>query len=307
MRRLNQRLRYLVGWIRGSRHRLERAAERLLPDRVIYARRYKRNFGRRLDFRRPCTFNEKLYWLMLNYRPPIVTRLADKYGARGYVAERIGKKYLNELYGVWDHPDAIDFDRLPETFVLKISGGWNMNLFCRDRGRFDVDGARRQLASWLRRPHYWLHREWAYKNIKQRIIAERLLVDTNGREPLDFKVNCFNGEPRFVGVHFDRLRGHRRDFYDLEWRVMPFTKLSNPSTGQSMPKPPNFDEIVECARRLAGDFPFVRVDFLSVDHRTVFGEFTWYPAAAYNRFRPESYDRYWGDALVLPARRAWDR
>jgi hypothetical protein len=300
MRPLNPRA--FARWLKRSRGRLNRAIEDLLPDRTCYARRYRRNFGRRLDLRNPRTFNEKLYWLMLNYRKPIVTRLADKYEARGYVADRIGEKYLNELYGVWDHPDEIDFDGLPEAFVLKISGGWNMNIFCRDRARFDVEGARRQLAAWLRRPHYRLFREWAYKDIRQRIVAERLLVDARWGEPMEFKVNCFNGEPRFVGVHFDRLRSHRRDFYDPEWRLLPFTKLSNPPSGKALPKPPNFDEILHCARRLGDGFPFVRIDFLSADDRTVFGEFTWYPAAAYNRFWPESYDRYWGDQLQLPAR-----
>jgi hypothetical protein len=296
----------VLRWLRRRWHGLDAASERWLPDRLIYARRYRRNFGRRLDLREPRTFNEKLYWLMLHYRLPIVTALADKYEARRYVAERIGEKYLNEIYGVWDDPDAIDFDRLPATFVLKIAGGWNMNIFCGDRARFDTIAARTQLRAWLRRPHYLLHREWAYKGIRPRIMAERLLIDARWSEPPDFKVHCFNGEPRFVGVHLDRARGHRRDFFDLEWRLLPFTKLSNPPSGEPLAKPPNFDEIVACARRLADGFPFIRVDFLSANDQTFFGEFTWYPAAAQNRFWPESYDRYWGDAIRLPSRQSLD-
>lgn len=287
--------------VRGGVSRVSEAVWRCVPDRVVYARTFKRTFGRPLDLRQPRTFNEKLFWLMLYYRLPILTRLADKYGVRSYVAERIGEKYLNELYGVWEDPATIPFDRLPDTFVLKVTGGWEMTLFCRDRSRFDAEGARRQLATWMRRPHYFLAREWAYKDIRPRVIAERLLVDPRWGVPPDYKVFCFNGEPRFIQVDTDRFSGHRRDCFDLSWQLAPFTFNFQPS-GVAIPRPSNLDETVACARKLAAGFPFVRTDFFSVDGRTIFGEMTWYPEAARGRFVPDSFDRYWGDALQLPER-----
>lgn len=151
----------------------------------MLTRRFERTFGRRLDLRNPQTFNEKLYWLMLYYRPPLMSRLADKYAVRPYVAERVGPHILNELYGAWDRVADIDFARLPDTFVLKVNWGWRMNLFCPGKATFDVAAARRQLAAWMLRSHYWNHREWTYKDIKPRIVCERLLTDPVWASPTD--------------------------------------------------------------------------------------------------------------------------
>jgi hypothetical protein len=272
-----------------------------IPDRIALARRYQRVFGKPLDLKNPRTFNEKLFWLMLYYRTPEVARLADKYEARSYVAERVGSGLLNELYGVWDRTDDIDFEKLPDAFVLKVNWGWGANIFCRNRSELDVPQTRERLSSWMRRSHYWAAREWCYKNIKPRITCERFRTDGTWSSPTDYKFFCFGGEPRFVWVHTDRFAQHGRALFDLNWQATPFT-YRKPARGPMVPRPHNLDEMVACARTLSSGFPFVRVDLYGADGRMFFGEMTWYPVAGEGRFVPDHYDRYWGDALTLPPR-----
>jgi hypothetical protein len=280
------------------------AIDAFLPDRLYYSRVYRRAFGRRLDLRQPRTFNEKVFWLMLCYRHPLLTRLADKYEMREFIAERVGASYLVPLHGVWDSSADIDFERLPQTFVLKVSNGFAMNIYCRDRAAFDTEAARRALEGWLRRPHYSRFREWAYKEARSRIIAEELLVDSRYPSPADYKIMCMNGEPHFIEIHTGRHVDHRRDVVDLDWTPLPFTiNVQSFRIHDAIPPPPkNLDELIACARRLAAGVPLLRVDLFSLEERRVLvGELTVYPAAGQTHFRPESYDRYWGNRLELPA------
>jgi hypothetical protein len=270
-----------------------------VPDRIALRRRFKHTFGRSLPLKDPQTFNEKLFWLMLYYRTPLVTRLADKYEVRSHVAERVGPEILNKLYGVWDRVADIDFETLPDVFVLKVNWSSGTNVFCRKKAEFDVTKAKARLADSMSRSHYWYAREWCYKNIKPRIICERLLTDAVGSSPPEYKFFCFGGEPRFVRVHTDRFGQHGRDLFELDWQVPPFT-YSTPGSGRAVPRPRNLDEMVACARRLSHGFPFVRVDLYSIEGRIIFGEMTWYPTAGAGRFLPEHYERYWGEALRLP-------
>lgn len=178
-----------------------------------------------------------------------------------------------------------------------------MNIYCRDRATFDRDAARRQLAGWLRRSHYSNFREWAYKDARSRIMAEELLVDRRLGTPSDYKIMCFNGEPRFIEVHTDRHADHRRDIVDLEWRPLPFKINVHlfPAHDVIPPPPENLDQLIKCAGRLAEGLPLLRVDFFSLEGRRILlGELTVYPAAGQTHFTPESYDGYWGDVLPLP-------
>ncbi len=289
---------------------LRRRSRRLLsdcvPDRFVHADRFKRIFGRPLDLKHPQTFNEKLFWLMLYYRRPVLTRVADKYEVRSYIAERVGPEILNELYGVWDRVADIDFASLPEAFVLKVTWGSGMNINCPDKSKLNLRWAKEQLALWTSRNFYWEAREWCYKNIKPRIICERFLIDSIWGTPPDYKFFCFGGEPRFVQVDTDRFTRHSRDLFDLDWRPLPFN-IMYPSSGRKIPRPSNFDEMVAYARRLSNGLPFVRVDFYSIDGRSMFGEMTWYPEGGGARFEPGSYDYYWGEQLQLPPRRRYWR
>jgi hypothetical protein len=270
-----------------------------IPDRVVLARRYRRVFGRRLNLRDPQTFNEKIYWLMLYYRPPLATMVADKYAVRDYVAERAGPHILKELYGVWDRPAEIDFDALPDAFALKVNWGWRANILCSRKADLDENAARAKLAEWMRRSHYWVNREWAYKNIRPRILCERLLIDPTGSTPTEYSFFCFDGQPRFVRAQRDRFTVMTTDTYDLQWQIPPFY-INRPNAGRIVSPPSNFDEMVSCARLLSAGWPFVRVDLYDVDGRTIFSELTLYPGGGTNRFIPPEYDRYWGEALPLP-------
>lgn len=279
--------------------RLEPKVWPFLPDRVIYERRFRRTFGYPIDWRRPKSFNEKILWLMRYYRWPIMTQLVDKHAVRDYVTKKVGPHFLNELYGVWEDPHQIRFETLPRSFVLKATHAWAMNFFCRDRVELDERACRQQLGEWLKYNHYLAHREWAYKHVRPRIIAERLLVDATWGTPPDYKFFCFSGQPRFIQVDTDRFTDHRRDFFDVDWNILPFT-VTWPRSGRSIPRPANLEEMVECAQMLAAGFPFVRVDFYSCNGQTIFGEMTWYPDAGITLFSPESYDEYWGRQIQLP-------
>jgi hypothetical protein len=292
-----------IGWLveaLGGR-RVRHYVQDCVPDRVVLARRYRATFGRRLNLRNPKTFNEKIYWLMLYHRLPLVTTVADKYAVRGYVAERVGPRILNELYGVWERASDIDFDALPEAFVLKVNWGWRMNIFCHRKADLDVPGTRAKLADWMRRSYYWTTREWCYKNIEPRIICERLLVDSTRITPTEYHFHCFGGEPRFLRATRDRATKVATDTFDLNWRRVPFC-INRPDGKQVVARPSNFDDMVECSARLAAGWPFARVDLYEADGRTVFSEISLYPGAGGSRFIPEEYDRYWGDALPLPRR-----
>jgi len=292
----------LISSIRGRSRLLGQWCYDRLPDRWVYAMQFKRKFGRRLNLAAPRTFNEKLHWLMLYYRRPEMTQIADKYAVRAFVASRVGASLLNDLYGVWDDPlgMAAALRQLPDSFVLKVTSGSGQNIICPDKSRLDVQDAQRQLAAWMRRSEYWVSREWCYKDITPRIVCERYLTDDAGTSPPDYKFFCFDGEPRVVQVDTTRFTDHRRDLFDLRWNQLPFC-LEWPLSGRQIPRPRHFDEMISVARALSHGFPFVRVDLYSTARGPIFGEMTWYPGGGLLRFKPDHYDLELGHALRLPS------
>ncbi|HKW93169.1 MAG TPA: ATP-grasp fold amidoligase family protein [Methylomirabilota bacterium] len=281
---------------------LWRAREALrdcLPDRVILARRHRRVLGHRLDLQNPQTFNEKLYWLQLYHRPPLATTVADKYAVRRHVAALVGPQVLTRLYGVWTRAADIDFDGLPDAFVLKVNWGWRMNILCPRKADLDVPATRARLDEWMKRSYYWVTREWAYKHIPPRILCEELLVDSRLGTPTEYGFHCFGGEPRFIRASRDRATSLVTDTFDLKWQRTPFA-INRLDCGAVVAQPINFDEMVACARALSADWPFARVDLYDVDGRTVFSEITLCPGAGTSRFLPPEYDRYWGGEIQLP-------
>lgn len=277
-------------------HAVRRRLRACLPDRVVIARNFAAQFGRPLNWRRPETFNEKICWLMLHQRTPFVAHCTDKHAVREIVSARVGSRYLNECYGVWSRPDRIPFDQLPDAFVLKVTSGWAMNVMCPDKAALDRPEALRKLTRWMAINHYWAWREWQYKDLVPRILAERYL----GLGPPDYKFFCFNGEPRAISLDRGRFtREHTRDFFDAEWNVLPVA-YSRPRSARPAPRPPLLEEMLDVARGLARGVPFVRVDLYAVDGRVIFGEMTWSPEAGRGRFDPDSYDRLLGSYLTLP-------
>jgi len=266
-------LRAFVIGARSVRRDLRQRLRDCAPNAWVQRRGFRRRFARRLNLASPKTFNEKIHWLMLNYRRPELTELADKYSVRGYVAKRVGDAILNELYGVWDEPSAVPFSELPNAFVLKVTWGSGQNIVCANKSALDIESSRSWLAASMRRSNYWHCREWAYKNIKPRIVCERFLSDENGNVALDYKFFCFDGQPRFIQVDSDRFTDHRRDLFDTEWRRLPVT-FEFPASGRDIPAPITLGAMMSIATSLSQGFPFVRVDLYSLGKRVIFGEST---------------------------------
>ena len=278
-------------------HRLLRA----LPDKAYVQALYFRASGRFPRLRRPRTFDEKLQWYKLYYRDPLMTTLSDKYAVRSYLEARGHGGLLNELVGVYGRVEEIDFDSLPQRFVLKATHGSNMNIICRDKRTLDREKCRAEMRGWLAANYYYSGRQWAYKDIPPRLICEKYLENEEFGELLDYKFYCFGGKPEVLWVCSGRYGagGVRYNAYDMDWRRIRVFK-GKPGSDLVIQKPADFEAMVAVARDLCGKFPFIRVDLYSVAGRLVFGEFTFYPDSGTVPFTPGSYDYFFGDLFVLP-------
>ena len=253
-----------------------------------------------LNLDKPITFNEKIQWLKLYDSTPLKTRLADKYLVRDWVKEKIGDQYLIPLLGVWDKFDDIDFDKLPNSFVLKANHGCSWNIIVRDKSKFDIEDARKKFAVWMRMNFaFKFGLELQYLNIPPKIIAEEYLE--NGNEDLyDYKVFCFNGKADSVMFLSERQKGLKMAFYDLNWNKLPFT-YSFPRNEDDIPRPKNLDLLIQLSEKLAEGFACVRVDFYILNDGTLkFGEMTFTSAGGSCKWNPPEQNRIYGDLIKLP-------
>jgi len=272
-----------------------------MPDDIFLKLRYRAYMGQRLDLKNPTRFTEKLQWLKLNGRKPEYSRLVDKFAVREHIAEQFGEKYLIPLLGVWDSVNEIDFSELPDQFVLKCTHDSGGIAICTDKRFFDVDSARKKLGKRLKHNYFWLCREYPYKNVKPRIICEQFMVDESGSELKDYKVFCFNGNPKFILVDFNRMTRHSRNTYNMAWQLQSFVMnryYPDPSTEFS--KPVCLDEMLSIAAKISEDYPFLRVDFYVIDDRLYIGEITFFPAAGLLIFEPPEFDSELGALIKLP-------
>lgn len=235
---------------------------------------FKLGCGYEPNLDNPRTFNEKLAWLKLYHKNPVLTKMADKYEVKQLVAEMIGEQYVVPCYGVWNSFDEIDFDKLPNQFVLKATHDSGGVTICRDKATFDIEGARIKLEKQLQRNFFWAGREWPYKNIPHRIIADQLLDDHSGRELRDYKFWCFNGEPKYMYIT-NKGKVIEENFYDMDYNVVDINH-GFPRTVPEYQKPEGFETMKELAKKLSVGMPFVRVDFFQVDGKIYFGEFTFF-------------------------------
>ena len=236
-----------------------------------------------LDLENPRTFNEKLQWLKLHNRQKLFNTFVDKYRVRRYIADSIGEQYLIPLLGCYDSFDQIDFESLPEQFVLKCTHGSHCSVICRDKAAFDKAGARRKFYKWMRYNWYWYAREWPYKDVEPRIIAEAYMCDDSpeNRGGLsDYKFSCFNGRADNVMVCIDRDKDDPKFyFFDKAWNLLRLNiQGKNARADFSLHKPARIDEMFEIAERLSEGIPYVRVDLYYVNDRIYFGELTLFPA-----------------------------
>jgi hypothetical protein len=286
-----------VNWI------LEHRIGRLVPDKICLELKGWCIFGERFNLTNPKTFNEKINWLKIHDRKPEYTMMVDKYEAKKYVSKILGESYIVENYGVWDTFDNIDFQILPEKFVLKCTHDSGGLVICKSKSTFNYDEARNIIEKYLKREFFWNAREWPYKNVRPRIIAEKYLE--SGEDGLtDYKFYCFNGEPRLLYVS-EGLINHKTakmSFLDINWRFAPFRR-SDYMPLQSLPhKPSKFNEMVDIAKKLSEGIPFLRVDLYQIEDKIYFSELTFSPCAGFMPFLPKEYDRKLGDLLNLDPR-----
>jgi len=281
--------------------RFTRRLSRWLPDAAYFQLLYLKSHGRVLHSRRPRTFNEKLQWYKRYYRDPLMTTLADKLAVRGYLEAHGHGHLLNELYGVYDRPEEIDFDQLPESFVLKATHGSNMNIICRDRKRLDLEKSRAEMRSWLATDYYHSGRQWCYKGIRPRLICEKYLENEEFGELLDYKFYCFGGKPEFLWICSGRYSaaGVAYNAYDMKGQRLRVFK-GKPACDLDVRIPADFAAMVAVARELCGNFPFIRVDLYRVNGKLIFGEFTFYPDSGMVPFSPDEYNTVFGDLFILP-------
>lgn len=260
---------------------------------------YKKRTGRELNLENPKTFNEKIQWLKLYDNSPLKTKLADKYLVREWIKENLDEEYLIPLLGVYDSFDEIDFDRFPDKFVLKANHGCAWNIIVKDKQKFDKKKAKKKFDKWMKR-NYALKAgfEMQYKDIPPKIIAEAFIQDSKG-ELNDYKVLCFNGEPKFIWIDQGRFSNRTENIYDTKWNLQPFL-LTYENSKEEVPPPENLETMIEFARKLSRDFALVRVDFYNVDGKIYFGEMTFTSASGVDVFKPAEYDLKLGEMLKLP-------
>lgn len=273
-----------------------------LPDALYLKIMFRLKMGYCLDLKTPKTFNEKLQWLKLYNRKPEYTLMVDKFEAKRIATRILGKEYAIPTIGVWDKFDDIDFSLLPDSFVLKSTngGGGGGVVICRDKNVFDKSSAAKRLNSSLKTSIYKHLKEWPYKNVKPRILAENFMVDESG-ELRDYKFYCFNGEPKVFLVASERFSRHRTyfDYFDMDGNHLPFTQggENNPV----LPKlPSNFEKMKTIAQKLSQGIPHVRIDLYSVDEIVYFGEFTFFDSSGFEKFTPNEWDEKFGEWIKLP-------
>ena len=269
-----------------------------LSDEQFLKFKFRIHMDKKLDLKNPRTFNEKLQWLKLNDRNPEYTKMVDKYAVREYIAKKIGAEYLIPLLGVWDSVDDIDFDSLPNQFVLKCNHDSGGHVICKDKSKLDVEEARKKLSKVMKRDFYKLSREWPYKNVKRKIIAEKFMVDESGTELKDYKFFCFDGRCEYMFVATDRPHDTKFDFYDMDFKHLPF-KQGHPHATKEIQKPKAFDEMKELAQKLSKGIKQVRIDFYEINGKVYFGEITFFHYSGFTPFEPEEWDYKFGELIKL--------
>ncbi len=279
---------------------LNRISPFITSDKLYLKLRFRLRMGYWIDFNKPITFNEKLNWLKLYDRKDIYTTMVDKAKAKDYVAKIIGSKYIVPTLGVWDKVEDIDWDNLPEQFVLKVthdSGGVSI---CKDKKTFNKEVAINKIIRALKHDYYKYSREWPYKNVERKILAEKYL----GENLQDYRIYCFNGEAKLIYSYTNvseedgsKPEPSYCDIFDREWNPMPFRQKS-PARG-NIERPQHLDEMIKCAEKIAKDIPHVRVDFYEKD-QVYIGELTFYAGSGMSKFNPDEWDKKLGNWLVLP-------
>ncbi len=276
---------------------------KLFSDKRFIKMKFYIEMGQKLDLDNPKTFNEKLQWLKLYNRKPEYTTMVDKFAVKEYVANIIGEERIIPTLGIWNSFDEIDFNSLPNQFVLKTThgGGGGGVVICKDKNTFDKQKAKKVLQKSLNSDIYWNYREWPYKDVPKRIIAEQFMSN-NDKDLEDYKIHCFNGEPKFILVCGNRYGKGAMidDFYTPEWELMDVRRPGHPRSEKASKTPEQLGQMLELSRILSKDIPFLRTDFYIIQSRIYFGELTFFPASGMSKFEPQEWDKKFGNWLKLP-------
>ncbi|MBR3942803.1 MAG: glycosyl transferase [Clostridia bacterium] len=289
--------------MRGVKRRLDSVGFfKWQSDESFLKKEYEYCFGKPLNLDNPVTYNEKLQWLKLYDRKPIYSKMVDKYEAKKYVADIVGEEYIIPTLGVWDRFEDIDFDTLPDRFVLKCTHDSGGLAICKDKKTFDINKAKKKINKCLKKNFFWSLREWPYKNVKPRIIAEQFMEDAETAELRDYKFFTFGGECKLLFVASERQKENAEtkfDFFDMDYNHLD-VRNGHPNADVLPAKPKCFDEMRILAEKLSQGVPHLRVDCYEVNGKVYFGELTFSHWSGMVPFEPEEWDKTLGDWITLP-------
>lgn len=273
-----------------------------MDDEAYLKRKYRACMGKELNLGSPQTFNEKLQWLKLHDRKPEYTTMVDKYAVKKYVADIIGEEYIIPTLGVWNHFDEIDFDKLPNQFVLKCTHDSGGIVICKDKNKLDLKLAKKKMEKCLKRNYYWSSREWPYRDVKPRIIAEQYIEDNNKEGFLtDYKFFCFNGKMKCMYVSVNSHTAKQKiQFFDRNYNLLPIRRDDYLVFDEIPKKPNHLDDMIKIAEQLSRNIPHTRIDFYYIHNRIYFGEITFFTGSGFIPFTDKKWDYKLGSWLKLP-------
>lgn len=263
---------------------------------------YRTAMHKKLNLDNPQTFNEKLQWLKLYNRNPLYTTMVDKYEVKKYIASTIGDEYVIPTLGIYDNFDDIDFNKLPDKFVIKCTHDSGGLVICKDKKNFDIKAAKKKINKCLKYNFFDFGREWPYKNVKPRILIEKYMEDKSTNQLIDYKFYCFNGYIHSIIVGTNRFgdTGLCFDFFDNKWNHLNLSDYTRPNAKEVPKKPSQFENMKKLATKLSADIPHVRVDFYEVDGKIYFGEMTFFDESGCMKNYPDDWDAEWGKFIKLP-------
>lgn len=276
---------------------LEFRIARIIPDAAFIKLKYRLIFRSKLDLKNPKTYSEKLQWLKLHDRKTEYIQMVDKYEVRRYISETIGNEYLIPLIGIYDNAEQIDWDSLPQKFVMKCTHSSGSNIICTDKDKLDIEDAKGKLNQWLKENWFWFGREWPYKNVRPRIICEHFISDDNNT-PNDYKVFCFSGKAKLIALHCDRFGNHSKAYYDENWNRTSIKKKSR-ELDHAVEKPLQLDKMVSLSEYLASDMYHARIDWYLVGGKLFFGEITFFSSSGFVPFFNKEDDYLIGSWINL--------
>lgn len=273
-----------------------------IPDKSMIKLQYRISQKRKLNLKNPQRFTEKLQCYKLYHRDPLMVQCSDKYMVRDYIASKGLEEILIPLYGVYDRAEDINFDDLPEKFVLKTNNGSHTNIICEDKSKLDIDLTKKTLNEWINAWNGKMGREWAYHDIKPKIICEKFLEKDESGDLVDYKFFCFNGKPFSLYVIVERFlsSGMKLGIFDTHFNQLPYKRRDINRLAANISKPKNFDCMTRIAEILSEGFPHVRVDLYNIDGKIYFGELTFYTAGGYQKYEPDNFDSVLGEQFKFP-------